>query len=97
MGGVWDSWKASDGGILRTCAVITTGPNAVMAPVHDRMPVIISPEHWQEWLAAPAGAARELLAPAPAECFQAWPVDRRVSRATADDAGLIEPLRTGEG
>ncbi|KAF0098322.1 MAG: hypothetical protein FD187_3034 [bacterium] len=98
MGGVWESWRGPDGGeILRTCAIITTGPNAVMAPVHDRMPVILAPEHWQEWLAAPAEAARELLAPAPAERLQAWPVDRRVSRATADDAGLIEPLRAGEG
>jgi putative SOS response-associated peptidase YedK len=92
MGGLWESWRAPDGEVLRTCAVITTGPNAVMAPVHDRMPVIIAPEHWEDWLAAPADAVEALLAPYPAEAMQAWKVGRRVSRTTEDDAGLIEPL-----
>jgi putative SOS response-associated peptidase YedK len=92
MGGLWESWRAPDGRIVRTCAIITTGPNAVMAPVHDRMPVIIPPEHWQDWLAAPAEAVTALLAPSPAEAMQAWKVDRRVSRVAQDDAGLIETL-----
>ncbi|MCP5277790.1 MAG: SOS response-associated peptidase [Thiobacillus sp.] len=92
MGGLWESWRRPDGEILRTCAVITTGPNEVMAPVHDRMPAIIPPEHWQDWLAAPPDEVESLLAPAPAEAMQAWKVDRRVSRTTEDDGGLIEPL-----
>lgn len=92
MGGVWESWKAPDGRILRTCAVITTGPNAVMAPVHDRMPVLIDPAHWRDWLAAPPEAVTVLLAPPPAEAMRAWRVDRRVSRVSEDDAGLIAAL-----
>lgn len=92
MGGLWESWRSPEGQILRTCAVITTGPNAIMAPVHDRMPVIIPPEHWQAWLTAPAEDVQALMAPCPAELLQAWAVDRRVSRTMDDDAGLIEPL-----
>ncbi len=95
MGGVWESWRAPDGNILRTCAILTTGPNEVMVPVHDRMPVVISPEHWKAWFAAPADEVQELLTPCTAERLQAWPVDRRVSRATADDPGLIEPRTQG--
>jgi putative SOS response-associated peptidase YedK len=92
MGGLWESWRAPNGQVVRTCAIITSGPNELMAPVHDRMPVIIDPTHWQDWLAAPPDAVEALLAPPPAAPMQAWKVDRRVSRAAEDDADLIAPL-----
>ena len=47
MAGLWESWKAPDGSILRTVCVITTAANEIMAPIHDRMPVIISQENLQ--------------------------------------------------
>ncbi len=97
MGGLWESWQAPDGRIVRSCAIITTGPNAIMALVHDRMPVIIAPEHWQDWLTAPVEAARALLAPCPADSLQSWPVDQRMSRTTDDDAGLIAPIDPARG
>jgi putative SOS response-associated peptidase YedK len=90
MAGLWESWKAPDGSILRTCCVITTGPNAVMEPIHDRMPVIIAPEDWERWLSAPVTEIGELVRPYPAEAMRAWPVSRRVSKTVDDDAGLIE-------
>lgn len=92
MGGLWETWQSPEGDLLRTCAIITTGPNALMESIHDRMPVILAPEHWQAWLTAPPGEAAGLLAPFPAKSMQAWPVDRRVSRAGQEDAGMIEPL-----
>lgn len=92
MGGLWESWRGPDGEILRTCAVITTAPNEVMAPVHDRMPVIIPPEYWQDWLAAPPEEVEALLAPISGEVMQAWKVDRRMSRTSEDDPGLVVPL-----
>lgn len=95
LGGLWESWKSPDGEIRRTCCIITTGPNEVMAPIHDRMPVILAPEHWQAWLDAPAEDIQPLVRPYDASAMQAWPVDRRVSRTVDDDAGLIEAL--GEG
>lgn len=92
MGGLWETWQSPEGDLLRTCAIITTGPNALMESLHDRMPVILAPEHWQAWLTAPPDEVAGLLDPYPAEAMQAWPVDRRVSRAGEDDARMIEPL-----
>lgn len=92
MAGLWESWKSPGGEILRTCCVITTGPNAVMEHIHDRMPVMIDQAHWQDWLTAPPEVVEALLLPPMADEMQSWPVDRRVSRATEEDARLIEPL-----
>jgi putative SOS response-associated peptidase YedK len=92
FGGLWESWRAPDGAIVRTCCVITTTPNAVMQPIHERMPVIVAAEHWQDWLTAPAEDIRALVAPCPDDWLQAWPVDRRVSNSREDDAGLIVAL-----
>ena len=91
MGGLWESWKTPDGSILRTVCIITVGPNVVMEPIHDRMPVIVPPERWQDWLAAPVEEIQSLVVPCQDDVLQAWPVSRRVSKTAEDDAGLIEP------
>lgn len=92
MGGLWESWRRPDGEILRTACIITTGPNDVMEPIHDRMPVILRAEVWQAWLEAPVENIQPLVSPYEPDTMQAWPVDRRVSRTVDDDAGLIEPI-----
>lgn len=78
-----------------TCCVITTAANALMAPLHDRMPVMLPPEHWAAWLdranTDPAALA-PLLQDLPAGAMQAWPVARAVGRSSAEGPGLIEPL-----
>ncbi|AEI62287.1 hypothetical protein LILAB_01790 [Corallococcus macrosporus] len=51
LAGLWEEWTAPDTGeVLNTCTLITTGPNALMAPIHDRMPVILAPEAQEVWL-----------------------------------------------
>ncbi len=92
MGGLWESWRRPDGEILRTACIITTGPNDVMEPIHDRMPVILRTEDWQAWLEEPVEAIQPLVRPYESDAMQAWPVGRRVSRTVDDDAGLIEPI-----
>ncbi len=92
MAGLWESRTMPDGSVLRTTCIITTAANVLMAPVHDRMPVIISPENWRVWLAEPAEAMERLVAPFPDTGMQAWPVSRRVSKTVDDDAGLIDPV-----
>jgi putative SOS response-associated peptidase YedK len=92
LAGLWESRTMPDGSVLRTTCIITTAANALMAPVHDRMPVIISPGNWQVWLAEPAEAMERLVAPFPDTEMQAWPVSRRVSKTVDDDAGLIDPV-----
>lgn len=90
LGGLWESCRTPEGGLLRTTCVITASANALMAPVHDRMPVIVPPERWQAWLAAPADEIADLVAPSPDGLLQTWPVDKRVSRAAENDPRLIE-------
>ncbi len=92
LAGLWESWKAPDGSIIRTACIITTAANALMAPVHDRMPVIVGEADWQGWLGAPAEDVRPVILPYDANDLQAWPVERRVSRTVEDDEGLIAPL-----
>jgi putative SOS response-associated peptidase YedK len=92
MAGLWESWTAPDGAIVRTFCIITTAASEVMAPIHDRMPVILARENWAVWLSpeTPAEQVSPLIVPAPAATIEAWPVSRRVSSATEDGPELIE-------
>lgn len=95
MAGLWESWRQPDGAVLRTCCVITTAANALMAPIHDRMPVLVAPDDWTRWLSAPVEAIGDILRPH-AEALQAWAVHPRVSRTREDDAMLIVPAGVDE-
>ncbi|MCX7173764.1 MAG: SOS response-associated peptidase [Proteobacteria bacterium] len=91
--GIWESWTSKESGeIVDTVCIVTTGPNEIMAPIHDRMPVILGPDHWQSWLTAPVEEVKARVASYPAEEMQAWPVSRRVSRAGEEGAELIEAI-----
>jgi len=78
-----------------TCCVITTAANALMTPLHDRMPVMLPPEHWAAWLdranTEPA-TLPALMQGLPEGAMQAWPVARAVGRSSVEGPGLIEPL-----
>ncbi len=91
-----ETWYDGEGRPLRSCAVITTGPNAVMAPVHDRMPVVLRRRDWDEWLAprplAPARLA-QLLVPPPDHLLEAVRVSRAVNNTANDSADLVLAAR----
>jgi len=80
--GLWEPWHD-----LQTCAVITTEANDKMRAVHDRMPVIVAPEDYSEWLASGEG----LLVPSPASAIEIRKVRRTVNNARNDSPDLIEP------
>jgi hypothetical protein len=66
LAGLWDSWRSPAGERVRSFAIITTAPNELCAQLHNRMPAILAPEAWPEWLGEqPADEARlkSLLAP----------------------------------
>ena len=92
--GLWEEWTAPDTGeVLRTCAVITTGPNRLMAPIHDRMPVILRPEAQAVWLRPEPQDAAELqplLVPNEDEPLVAWEVGRVVNSPTNDVVACVE-------
>lgn len=91
LGGLWESWRTPDGGILRTCCLITTQPNEIMLPVHDRMPVIVSPDQYEAWLTGEPDDALALVKPYPNGEMQAWAVSKRVSRSGEEGDDLIRP------
>lgn len=63
--GLWEHWMGPDGSELETAAIITTAPNREVSQVHDRMPVVIAPEHHEAWLTGETAEAASLLRPAP--------------------------------
>jgi putative SOS response-associated peptidase YedK len=79
---------------VRSFAIVTTAANPLLAPVHDRMPVILAPENWPAWLGESAADPEELkslLVPYPAEDMVIWPIDKRVGNVKNKDPSLIEP------
>jgi putative SOS response-associated peptidase YedK len=90
--GLWDTWKSPDGEQLRTCTIITTGPNEVVAPIHNRMPAILLPEAREAWL-DPAIKDDELLAhllaPYPSDAMTARAVSRLVNDPKYDSPDVL--------
>lgn len=93
MAGLWTEWRSSDGSELRTCSIITTAPNSLVQPIHNRMPVILRPEARSLWLdpspKAPA-QLQSLLMPYSAEDMVAFPVSTRVNNPANDDESCIQ-------
>jgi putative SOS response-associated peptidase YedK len=97
--GLWDTWRAPDGSALETCAVITTEPNALMRPIHHRMPVLLTPEQFAPWLDArvtdPAELAPLLRIP-PAGQLHALAVRRFVSNVRHEGPECIVAAGPGD-
>lgn len=100
LAGLWEVWKAPDTGeVLHTCTVLTTGPNRLVATVHDRMPVLLPPEAWPLWLSPEpqeASTLQPLFTPAPEEPLEAWEVSRLVNAPTQDVPACAEPVPGAE-
>lgn len=92
MAGLWETWDAPDGSLLRTFTIVTGEPNELVAAIHNRMPTILLPEHEALWLdnAAEPAIWLDILRPYPAERMAAYPVSRRVNHVANDDPGLVE-------
>jgi putative SOS response-associated peptidase YedK len=97
--GLWELWTGPDGSELQSCTVLTTGPNELMEAIHDRMPVILAPENYEDWLGNGKDAdAREverlqhLIRPFDADLMEAFPVSTKVNSPLYEGASLIEPM-----
>jgi len=95
MAGLYDTWLAPDGTKLNTCTILTTTPNALMSPIHDRMPVILSQENEVQWLDRRIQDPEQLsplYRPYPAEMLDAYPVAPGVGSVKQDEPACIEPI-----
>jgi putative SOS response-associated peptidase YedK len=93
LAGLWEKWKdRKSGSELLTFTIITTDPNEVVQPMHDRMPVIIPERDYDHWLKAdPERPSIDLLRPFEGDKMTAWKVDRAVGNVKNDRPALIEP------
>jgi putative SOS response-associated peptidase YedK len=94
LAGITEYWKGPEGEI-RTVCLITTAPNELMAPIHDRMPVVIPRDSYRAWLDPlneDTVQLKGLIASYPAERMEAYPVSKSVSNARNEGAALIESI-----
>jgi len=85
--GLWDVWRKPDGKRVESFTIITTEPNELVRPIHNRMPVILRPEDEEQWLDAsrtPFSKARSLLKPYAVELMDAHDVSPIVNSAKYD-------------
>jgi putative SOS response-associated peptidase YedK len=94
LAGIWEAWHGPEGEEVETAAIITTAANEVVAPIHDRMPVIIAPEDFDAWLdhsREGTQAALALIRPAPPEVLEAVEVSTYINRPGNEGLKCIEP------
>ncbi len=93
--GLWEVWEGKDGTVLETCTVITTEPNELMQPIHNRMPVILDQADYARWLDPRMNDPESLkafLRPFPSEKMAAYPVSRLVNSPSNDAPECLAPL-----
>jgi len=90
--GLWDLWKSPDGPEIQSCTIITTEPNELMASIHNRMPAILRPGAYEDWLNPQLRDEQVLthwLSPYPAELMKARPVSKLVNNPKNDSAAIL--------
>jgi len=95
MAGLYETWKPPQGELVRSCTIITTEPNALVAQLHDRMPVILDddPESVAAWLGeTPLPTPKVFLKPFPSERMTMWPVAKAIGNVKNQGRELAEPI-----
>jgi putative SOS response-associated peptidase YedK len=93
--GLWERWAGPDGGEMITCCILTTEPNTLVRPVHDRMPVIVRRHLEALWLdpgTTDPAALERVYEPFPADEMAAYAVSRHVNNPRNDDPGCVRPV-----
>jgi putative SOS response-associated peptidase YedK len=92
--GLWEHWQSADGSEVRSAAIITTEPNELMASIHNRMPVILRPDTYSQWLDSASQSPvrfQNLLVPYPAGEMDAYPVSMLVNSPGNDRVECVLP------
>jgi putative SOS response-associated peptidase YedK len=92
LAGLWDEWHDKEGGLILSCCLITTRPNALARRIHDRMPALLRDEEVEAWLNPnenDTDALLRMLEPVPGDDFEVYPVSPAVNRAAVEGPQLI--------
>ena len=92
--GLWEIWKGSEGEI-ESCTILTTKSNALVEQIHDRMPVILLPEHFDVWLdtrISDPATLRKLYTPYPTDQMKMYQVSTLVNSPSHETPECIRPL-----
>jgi len=95
LAGLWEHWSGDDGTEIDSCTIITTDANTLLAPLHNRMPVILPNRVFEPWLDPgndDTKSLETLLAPYPSERMKHHPVSTYVNSPSRDDPKCVEPL-----
>jgi putative SOS response-associated peptidase YedK len=95
LAGLWEHWEGPRGKTVESCTIIITDANALLTPIHDRMPVIIAKEDYATWLNPELQSPdrlQPLLRPYPAKLMITYPVSKRVNNPANDDPTCIHEL-----
>jgi putative SOS response-associated peptidase YedK len=92
--GLWDTWKQPDGNLLHTYTIVTTEPNDVLRPIHNRMPAMLSNDDAQKWLAVDdeIGHALTLMKPYPPEKMEGYDVSPLVNNPRNDSPECVRQI-----
>jgi putative SOS response-associated peptidase YedK len=92
--GLWETWHdRATGAEIDSVAIVTTIANRIVAPIHDRMPVVIAAKDFEQWLSGEPADADALLKAAPDDLFEAVEISNRVNSAANDDPRLLDPVQ----
>src|ERR1700719_753634 len=97
--GLWETWSGPNGEEVETACIVTTMATRALAPIHDRMPVVIAPYGFDLWLDTAnvdAVTAAALIVPALDDFFEAHEISTAVNRTVNDSAALIKPVGSSE-
>ncbi len=92
MAGLWESWKSSNGQVIESCTIVTTEANKTVAPLHSRMPVILSSDSYDLWLDGDEDCLEKIIIPYPAQKMKAYPVNKVVNNAAYDAEDCLEEV-----
>lgn len=97
--GLWEHWEDPEGTVIESGTILTTVPNDLLRPLHDRMPVILPEENYQLWLDTSMKETRriqDLLRPYPSEEMEIYPVSTRVNKPANDNPECITRIDSPE-
>lgn len=97
--GLWESWKSAAGEVIESCTILTTASNRMVAPLQDRMPVVLHSDEYRTWLerhTTDPTSLKKMFQAYPADLMEMWPVSSLVNDSGNERADLIEPVAVPE-